>query len=164
MRKGERKTSRCLSFCKQNLNSRDSWEEDWAPSGLPLKSVIIWKSSHLFTHIDVYLCLSHYISFCTYYCLHLYITVIIQLHFKVFCTHFLQTGKPYKQTQEIGRYFIQSVYSSDPQRFSNNTKKICKHFIISYQQKSYKLGRKKNNNCEDKTLWILRMDSFILPS
>lgn len=81
------------------------------------------KQSSVHAHWHVYLCLSHYISFCTYYCLHLYITVIIQLHFKVFCTHFLQTGKPYKQTQEIGRYFTQSVYSSDPQRFSNNTKK-----------------------------------------
>lgn len=35
MRKGKRKTSRCLYFCKQNLKSRDSWEGDWAPQARP---------------------------------------------------------------------------------------------------------------------------------
>jgi len=60
-----------FDFCKQNLNSKDSWEG----AELPLKSGIIWESSSFQSDTHVYLSLSRYLSICTYYWL---IVTIIQ--------------------------------------------------------------------------------------
>lgn len=71
MRKGERRADVCLSV-NTTWTAETHGKEVELPQACPWSLGLLGKAASVQCDTHVYLCLSHYLSICTYYCLHFY--------------------------------------------------------------------------------------------